>query len=40
VEKEKAYCAFLMTVYVKNDGRGERYTTLKQLVDEAVDQGR
>jgi len=40
VEKEKGYCAFLMTVYVKNDGRGERYTTLKQLVDEALDQGR
>ncbi|MBS1602527.1 MAG: beta-lactamase family protein [Bacteroidetes bacterium] len=40
VEKEKGYCAFLMTVYIKNDGRGERYTALKQLVDDAVDQGR
>ena len=40
VEKEKGYCAFLMTVYIKNDGRGERYTTLKGLVDEAVGQGR
>lgn len=40
VEKEKGYCAFLMTVYTKNDGRGERYTTLKQLVDEALEQGR
>jgi len=40
VEREKGYCAFLMTVYVKNDGRGERYTTLKGLVDEAIGQGR
>jgi CubicO group peptidase (beta-lactamase class C family) len=36
VEKDKDYCAFLMTVYVKNEGRGERYTALKQLVDEAL----
>jgi CubicO group peptidase (beta-lactamase class C family) len=40
VEKEKGYCAFLMTVYVKNEGRGERYTTLKGLVDEAIGSGR
>jgi len=36
VERDKGYCAFLMTVYVKNEGRGERYTTLKRLVDEAI----
>ena len=36
VEREKGYCAFLMTVYIKNDGRGERYTSLKGLVDEAI----
>ncbi|MBS1663861.1 MAG: beta-lactamase family protein [Bacteroidetes bacterium] len=30
------YCAFLMTFYIKNDGRGERYASLKGLVDEAL----
>jgi len=30
------YCAFLMTFYLKNEGRGERYSTLKKLVEEAL----
>lgn len=36
VDNEKHYCAFLMTFYVQNTGRNERYKTLKGLVDEAV----
>jgi CubicO group peptidase (beta-lactamase class C family) len=36
VDNEKGYCAFLMTFYLKNDGRNERYKELKKLVDEAV----
>ncbi len=36
VDNEKYYCAFLMTFYIKNDGRNERYKTLKRLVDEAI----
>jgi hypothetical protein len=36
VNNEKHYCAFMMTFYLKNDGRHERYVALKQLVDQAV----
>jgi len=36
VNNQKGYCAFLMTMYIKNTGRHERYVALKQLVDEAV----
>jgi CubicO group peptidase (beta-lactamase class C family) len=33
VDNERKYCAFLMTVYIKPQGRGERYKELKDLVD-------
>jgi CubicO group peptidase (beta-lactamase class C family) len=36
IENEKHYCAFLMTFYLKNGGRNERYIGLKHLVDESV----
>jgi CubicO group peptidase (beta-lactamase class C family) len=36
VENEKHYSAFLMTFYLKNKGRNERYIGLKQLVDESL----
>lgn len=36
VDNEKHYCAFLMTYYLKNTGRHERYVELKSLLDEAV----
>jgi CubicO group peptidase (beta-lactamase class C family) len=36
IENEKHYCAFLMTFYLKNEGRNERYIGLKHLVDESV----
>lgn len=36
VENEKHYCAFLMTFYLKNEGRNERYLGLKNLVDESI----
>jgi len=36
VDNEKGYCAFLLTFYVKSEGRNERYKQLKALVDEAV----
>lgn len=36
VDNEKHYCAFLMTFYLKNEGRNQRYKELKGLVDEAV----
>jgi CubicO group peptidase (beta-lactamase class C family) len=36
VENEKHYCAFLMTFYLKNEGRNERYIGLKHLVDESI----
>jgi CubicO group peptidase (beta-lactamase class C family) len=36
VDNEKQYCAFLMTYYVKNDGRGERYKELKGVVDSTL----
>ncbi|HVW95534.1 MAG TPA: serine hydrolase domain-containing protein [Mucilaginibacter sp.] len=36
VNNDKKYAAFLMTFYIKNTGRNERYIELKNLVDEAV----
>jgi CubicO group peptidase (beta-lactamase class C family) len=36
IENEKHYCAFLMTFYLKNAGRNERYIGLKHLVDETI----
>lgn len=36
VDNQNKYCGFLMTFYLKNDGRNERYKELKKLVDEAV----
>lgn len=36
VSNNNHYSAFLMTFYVGNKGRGERYKELRQLVDEAV----
>jgi CubicO group peptidase (beta-lactamase class C family) len=36
VENEKHYCAFLMTFYLKNEGRNGRYIGLKHLVDESL----
>jgi len=36
IENEKHYCAFLMTFYLKNEGRNERYIGLKHLVDETI----
>jgi CubicO group peptidase (beta-lactamase class C family) len=36
VNNEKHYCAFMMTFYLKNEGRHQRYVALKQLVDEAL----
>ncbi|GGB17584.1 serine hydrolase domain-containing protein [Mucilaginibacter rubeus] len=36
IDKDKKYAAFMMTFYIKNDGRQQRYRELKQLVDEVV----
>lgn len=36
VDMHKKYTAFLMTFYLKSDGRQERYLELKKLVDEAL----
>ncbi len=36
VDNKNNYCAFLMTFYIKNQGRNERYKTLKSLVDESI----
>lgn len=36
VDKEHGYVAFLMTYNLKNEGRQDKYNTLKQLIDEAV----
>ncbi len=36
VDNNKIYCAFLMTFYLKPDGRKERYAELKRLVDKAL----
>jgi CubicO group peptidase (beta-lactamase class C family) len=36
VDNEKNYCGFLMTFYLNNKGRQERYFDLKQLVDQTL----
>lgn len=36
IDNNRKYAGFLMTFYVKNDGRHERYKALKKLVDEAL----
>lgn len=36
VDNQKKYCAFLMTFYIKNEGRHQRYKDLKELVDAAI----
>jgi CubicO group peptidase (beta-lactamase class C family) len=36
VDNQKHYCAFLMTYYIKPDGRAERYKELKEIVDEIL----
>lgn len=36
VNNDKKYCGFLMTFYLKNTGRNERYFELMKLADEAV----
>ena len=36
IDNERGYAGFLMTYYIKNDGRNQRYKQLKQLVDAAV----
>jgi CubicO group peptidase (beta-lactamase class C family) len=36
VENENKYAIFMMTYYVRSEGRGERYKELQALVDEAV----
>lgn len=36
IENEKNYCAFLMTFYLINKGRNEKYAGLKRLVDESI----
>lgn len=36
VDNEKKYAGFLMTFYLKSDGRNERYKELKSLVDKAI----
>lgn len=36
VNNEKKYCAFLMTYYIRPEGRNERYMELKELADRVV----
>jgi len=36
VNNEKGYCAFLMTYYIRPNGRGDRYRELRELVDAFV----
>lgn len=36
VDYNKGYAAFMMTFYIKNDGRNQRYKELKALVDEII----
>jgi len=36
VDNNKQYTAFLMTFYLKSDGKQKRYQELKQLIDEAI----
>jgi CubicO group peptidase (beta-lactamase class C family) len=37
VDYNKGYAAFMMTFYIRNDGRNQRYKELKALVDAAVE---
>lgn len=36
IDNNKQYAAFLMTFYLKSDGRQKRYLELTQLIDEAI----
>jgi len=36
VNNGQKYCAFLMTYYLNNNGRDERFTELEQLVNETI----
>ncbi len=36
VDNKNKYCAFLMTYYIRPEGRGERYKELKSLVEESL----
>ncbi len=36
VDNNKQYAAFLITFYLKSDGKQKRYQELKQLIDEAI----
>jgi CubicO group peptidase (beta-lactamase class C family) len=36
VDNENHYCAFLMTFYINNSGRQDRYFELKKLVDNSI----
>jgi CubicO group peptidase (beta-lactamase class C family) len=36
VDNEKKYCCFLMTFYLKSQGRGDRDKELKRLVDSLI----
>jgi CubicO group peptidase (beta-lactamase class C family) len=36
VDNNKQYAAFMMTLYLNNSGRNERYKELKKLIDEAI----
>lgn len=36
VNNDKKYCAFLMTFYLKSEGRNERYQELKGLIDDII----
>lgn len=36
VDNKKKYCAFLLTFYLDNKGRNERYMDLKKLIDEKI----
>ena len=36
VDNERKYCGFLMTFYLKNQGRNERYKALKSLIDDSI----
>ncbi|WP_316766551.1 serine hydrolase domain-containing protein [Pedobacter frigiditerrae] len=36
VDNKNKYAAFLMTYYLKNDGKQERYVSLKKILDEAI----
>jgi len=36
IDNEKHYAAFLMTYYLRSEGKQKRYMELKQLIDEAI----